>query len=114
MNEYNQNDKFDKNYPGISPNNFSFFSFPLNQFEFSNSITGKTESNSLGHFSNIKRNREEIENKDEQNSLIKKENSEEKSNSENNKKIGRRLKDEIYEKEAKFLYCLQICSNFLR
>ena len=46
MNEDNQNDKFDKNYPGISPNNFSFFSFPLNQFEFSNSITGKTESNS--------------------------------------------------------------------
>ena len=46
MNEDNQNDKFDKNYPGISPNNFSFFSFPLNPFEFSNSITGKTESNS--------------------------------------------------------------------
>ena len=46
MNEDNQNDKFDKNYQGISPNNFSFFSFPLNQFEFSNSITGKTESNS--------------------------------------------------------------------
>ena len=29
MNEDNQNDKFDKNYQGISPNNFSFFSFPL-------------------------------------------------------------------------------------
>ena len=100
MNEDNQNDKFDKNYPGISPNNFSFFSFPLNPFEFSNSITGKTESNSLGHFSNRKRNREEIKNKDEQNSLIKEENSEEKSNSEIKKKIGRRLKDEIYEKEA--------------
>ena len=100
MNEDNQNDKFDKNYPGISPNNFSFFSFPLNPFEFSNSITGKTESNSLGHFSNRKRNREEIKNKDEQNSLIKEENSEEKSNSEINKKIGRRLKDKIYETEA--------------
>ena len=74
MNEDNQNDKFDKNYPGISPNNFPFFPFPLNPFEFSNSITGKTESNSLGHFSNRKRNREEIKNKDEQNSLIKEEN----------------------------------------
>ena len=100
MNEDNQNDKFDKNYPGISPNNLSFFSFPLNPFEFSNSITGKTESNSLGHFSNRKRNREEIKNKDEQNSLIKEENSEEKSNSEIIKKIGRRLKDKTYGTEA--------------
>ena len=100
MNEDNQNDKFDKNYPGISLNNFSFFPFPLNPFEFSNSITGKTESNSLGHFSNRKRNREEIKNKDEQNSLIKEENSEEKSNSEIIKKMGRRLKDKIYESEA--------------
>ena len=98
MNEDNHNVKIDKNNPGISPKNFSL---PLNPFEFSNSIQGKTESNSIGHFSNRKRNREEIDNKDEQNSLIKKENSEEKSNSDINKKMGRRFKDEIYENDPK-------------
>ena len=91
-NEDNENENiFNKSYLGLSPKN-SFLS--LNTFELPNSVSGKTESNSLEFLSKRKRNRDAIVNGD-------KENSEEKLDNDEIKKIGRRLKDEIYENEAK-------------
>lgn len=91
-NEDNENENiFDKSYLGLSPKNSFLF---LNTFELPNSISGKTESNSLEFLSKRKRNRDAIVNGD-------KENSEEKLDNDENKKIGRRLKDEFYENEAK-------------
>ena len=91
-NEDNENENiFDKSYLGLSPKNSFLF---LNTFELPNSISGKTESNSLEFLSKRKRNRDAIVNGD-------KENSEEKLDYDENKKIGRRLKDEFYENEAK-------------
>lgn len=91
-NEDNENENiFDKSYLGLSPKNSFLF---LNTFELPNSISGKTESNSLEFLSKRKRNRDAIVNGD-------KENSEEKLDNDEIKKIGRRLKDEIYENEAK-------------
>ena len=72
-------------------------SYPfLNFFEFSNSIQGRTELNSIEVLSKRKRNRDKIDNED-------KENSEEKklvNNNANTKKMGRRLKGETYDNEA--------------
>ena len=91
-NEDNENETiFNKSYLGLSPKN-SFLS--LNTFELPNSFSGKTESNSIEILSKRKRNRDSIVNGD-------KENSEEKLDNDENKKIGRRLKDEFYENEAK-------------
>ena len=91
-NEDNENENiFDKSYLGLPPKNSFLF---LNTFELPNSISGKTESNSLEFLSKRKRNRDAIVNGD-------KENSEEKLDNDENKKIGRRLKDEFYENEAK-------------
>ena len=91
-NEDNENENiFDKSYLGLSPKNSSL---SLNTFELPNSVSGKTESNSLEFLSKRKRNRDAIVNGD-------KENSEEKLDNDENKKIGRRLKDEFYENEAK-------------
>ena len=91
-NEDNENENiFDKSYLGLSPKNSFLF---LNTFELPNSISGKTESNSLEFLYKRKRNRDAIVNGD-------KENSEEKLDNDENKKIGRRLKDEFYENEAK-------------
>ena len=63
-------------------------SYPfLNFFEFSNSIQGRTELNSIEVLSKRKRNREKIDNQN-------KENSEEKklvNNNANTKKMARRL-----------------------
>ena len=91
-NEDNENENiFNKSYLGLSPKNSSL---SLNTFELPNSVSGKTESNSLEFLSKRKRNRDAIVNGD-------KENSEEKLDNDENKKIGRRLKDEFYENEAK-------------
>ena len=98
LKEDNPNDNLETICMEFSQKNSSF---PLNTFEFSNSILGKPEYNSIDYFSRRKRNREEIENNDEQNVLIKKEKSEDKSNSDNDIKIGRRLKNEEYKSEAK-------------
>jgi len=72
-------------------------SYPfLNFFEFSNSIQGRTELNSIEVLSKRKRNRDKIDNED-------KENREEKelvNNNANTKKMGRRLKGETYDNEA--------------
>ena len=72
-------------------------SYPfLNFFEFSNSIQGRTELNSIEVLSKRKRKREKIDNEN-------KENSEEKklvNNNANTKKMGRRLKGETYDNEA--------------
>ena len=95
-NEENENDNiFDKSYLGLSLKH-SHTSFNL--FEFSNSISGKTELNSIEVLSKRKRNRDKIENGDKEDKI----DNEEKiyKNNANIKKIGRRLKNETYENEA--------------
>ena len=73
----------------------------LNPFEFLNSISRKTKSNSIDYFSGKKRKHTKYNGDNESISFNEKIEDKNLDDNSNNKKMGRRLKDEIYNTEAK-------------